>query len=224
MQYIIDHIPKTTPHNRRSGIVMIPESITIHSTGNPTSTSMNELKWLTSPQNKGSASWHIVVDEKEAIEAIPLREAARHAGDGNGPGNRTSIGIEICESGNRAKTLQNAVELVADLLKQRNWGTDKLKRHFDRSGKDCPRILRENNWAGWEKFKAEVENKLAPIPAINIIFNGRRANHVTARLHNGRTEVSVSGQWVGIRDIVNLIPDATLSWDEKTKTADVKIP
>ena len=80
--------------------------------------------------------------------------------DGNGPGNWKSIGTEICESGNRAKTLQNAVELVADLLKQRGWGVDRLRRHFDWSGKDCPRILRENNWAGWEKFKQDVQKEV----------------------------------------------------------------
>ena len=40
---------------------------------------------------------------------------------GTGRGNRKSIGIEICESGDRQKTLQNAAELVAKLLKERGW-------------------------------------------------------------------------------------------------------
>jgi len=101
------------------------------------------------------------VDEKEAIEAIPLNEVAWHAGDGNGQGNRASIGIEICESGNREKTLRNAVQLVAKLLKERGWGVDRLRRHFDWSGKICPRILQPNNWAGWEQFKKDVARELA---------------------------------------------------------------
>ena len=160
MQYIVNHIPKSTPHNRRPGIVMTPETLTIHSTGNLDSSAANERGWLINPKNNRQASWHIVVDDKEAIEAIPLREIAWHAGDGGGPGNWKSIGVEICESGNRAKTLQNAVELVAELLKQRKWGVDKLRRHFDWSGKTCPGIMAENNWAGWEKFKVDLDRKL----------------------------------------------------------------
>ena len=161
MNYIVDHIPRNTPHNRRPGTSMHPEYITIHSTGNPSSTARNERGWLTNPSNTRTASWHICVDEREAVEAIPLNEVAWHAGDGNGQGNRASIGIEICESGNRTKTLENAVKLVARLLKERGWGTDRLKRHYDWSGKICPRILSGSNWAGWEQFKWDVQKELA---------------------------------------------------------------
>ena len=84
MKYTIDHIPLTTPYNRRPGLKMEPEYITIHSTGNPNSTARNERVWLTNPQNDRTASYHVVVDEKEAIEVIPLNEVAWHAGDGNG--------------------------------------------------------------------------------------------------------------------------------------------
>ncbi len=161
MQYIVDHIPRTTPCNRRPGLAMSPQYITIHSTGNPSSTARNERAWLTNPSNKVTASWHIVVDEKEAIEAIPLNEVAWHAGDGSGQGNRASIGIEMCESGNRVKTLENAVKLTAKLLKERGWGVDRLRRHHDWSGKICPRILQPNNWAGWEQFKRDVQKELS---------------------------------------------------------------
>lgn len=158
MNYIIDHIPRTTPYNRRPGLAMVPQYLTIHSTANPNSTARNERGWLTNPSNDRIASWHIVVDEREAIEAIPLDEVAYHAG--NATGNRTSIGIEICESGNRQKTLANAVKLVVKLLKERGWRVDKLRRHYDWSGKICPRILQPNNWAGWEQFKRDVQKEL----------------------------------------------------------------
>ena len=117
--YIVDHIPRNTPYNRRPGLPMSPQYITIHSTGNPKSTAMNERAWLTNPNNNVTASWHICVDEKEAVEAIPLNEVAWHAGDGgSGTGNRRSISIEICESGDRAKTLENAIKLTANLQQQ----------------------------------------------------------------------------------------------------------
>lgn len=156
MNYIIDHIPKSKTKRPRTKIV--PEYITIHSTGNPNSTARNERGWLTNPSNTRTASWHIVIDEKEAIEAIPLDEIAYHAGNRNG--NNKSIGIEICESGNRQKTLDNAVKLVAKMLYERGWGVDKLRRHYDWSGKNCPRILNRNNWQGWNKFIFDVKKEL----------------------------------------------------------------
>ena len=159
--YRIDHISKNTAYNRRPGLHLAPEYITIHSTGNPDSTARNERAWLTNPANGRTASWHLCVDENEAVEAIPLDEVAWHAGDGaNGPGNRKSLAVEICESGDRAKTLGNAAGLVAGLLQERGWGTGRLRRHFDWSGKACPRILMANNWAGWENFKGQVQRQL----------------------------------------------------------------
>jgi N-acetylmuramoyl-L-alanine amidase len=140
---------------------MVPTSITIHSTGNPSSTAKNEREWLTNPSNTRIASWHICIDEREAIEAIPLDEVAFHAG--NATGNHTSIGIEICESGNRIKTLENAVNLVAKLLKERGWGVDRLRRHFDWSGKMCPRIMSANNWQGWKEFVERVRKELVSV-------------------------------------------------------------
>lgn len=160
LDYKVNHIPKNTPNNRRPGFSMTPSYLTIHSTGNPSSTAANERAWLTNPTNDRQASYHIVVDEKEAIEVLPLNEVSWNAGDGNGQGNRASIAIEICESGNRQKTLDNAVALVAKMLKERKWGVDKLRRHYDWSRKECPRILMANNWAGWEKFKQDVQKEL----------------------------------------------------------------
>ncbi len=158
MNYKIDHIPIS--NLRRPGIKMTPEYITIHSTANPKSAAQNERDWLVNPTNKRQASWHIAVDEKQAVEAIPLNEIAWHAGDGRGNGNMKSIGIEICESGDRAKTIENVVKLVAVLLKERGWGVDRLRRHYDWSRKNCPRIMGANNWAGWVQFKADVQKEL----------------------------------------------------------------
>jgi len=186
--YTISHIPKTTPHNRRPGIAMVPKYITIHSTGNQTSTAQNERGWLTNPQNKRQASFHIVVDESEAIEVLPLNEVAWHAGDGNGQGNRASIGIEICESGNRQKTLSNAVRLIAKMLKERSWGVGCLRRHYDWSGKSCPRILMADSWQGWKDFIAAVEKELKSVQAAKVIVNGKECEAV---IIEGKTYVEV---------------------------------
>ena len=162
--YNINHIPTNTQNNKRPCHVMKPEFITIHSTANPNSTALNERLWLTNPSNTRTASWHIVVDDKGAIEAIPLNEVAWHAGDGRyGTGNRSSISIEICESGDRGRTLNNAAIITAKLLKRYGLKVDRLMRHYDWSGKNCPRIMSSNNWEGWESFKKLIQRKLEEV-------------------------------------------------------------
>lgn len=153
--YIKDHIPKG---RLRPGTITKHEYLTIHSTGNSSSSARNERDWLTNKNNTRIASYHIVVDEEEAIEVIPLNEISYHAG--TKAGNEQSIGIEICESGDRTKTILNAVELVAKLLKERGWGVDRLRRHYDWSGKICPSIMAKDNWDGWKGFKQMVEKEL----------------------------------------------------------------
>lgn len=158
IEYKIDHIPRTTPNNRRPGIRMNWEHITIHNTGNPNSTALNERGWLTNPSNTKTASYHIVVDEFRAVECIPLTEVAWHAGDGNGKGNRASIGIELCESGNFQKTLENAAKLVAKSLVEKGKSIQAVKQHFDWNGKNCPRLLRQGD--RWQQFLKMIEKEL----------------------------------------------------------------
>lgn len=136
-------------------------SITIHSTGNPSSTAQNERDWLDNPTNDRDASWHYVVDEKEVIQAIPDDEEAWHCG--NAVGNRFSIGIEICESGDREKTLQNTAAFVAEKLKEYGWDSSYIKKHADWAKKNCPRILIDSAYIkdgmDWNWFVNLVEEK-----------------------------------------------------------------
>lgn len=135
--------------------------ITIHNTGNPKSTAKGECAYLENPSNTSKTGYHIVIDEKEAIQVAPLDMIMYHAGEQ--VGNNTSIGIEICESGDYNKTILNAIDIVTQLLKEKGWGVDKLKQHHDWSGKDCPKLIRKGymNWT-WDKFKSEIDKKLNP--------------------------------------------------------------
>lgn len=157
MKIKVDHIPYSTPNKRRQGLKQTPKHITIHSTGNPSSVATGERGWLTNPSNNRQASWHYVVDSSGVvIEAIPPNEVAWHSGDGNGQGNRASISIEICESGDRAKAYKYAIELTAYLMKKHN--ITSLKRHYDWSRKNCPRIMNNNgDWSKWYWFKSECQ-------------------------------------------------------------------
>ena len=161
LAYTVNPIPTSTANNRRPGSKMTPAYLTIHSTANPTSTAGNERNWLTNPDNKRTASFHIVVDDNQAIECIPFDEVAWHARDGNGDGNKKSISLEICESGDRARALRNAIAVAARILRDRDLEPTALRRHRDWTSKMCPRILivpesRKQASHTWEWFKAEV--------------------------------------------------------------------
>lgn len=130
----------------KSPYTMDPQYITIHNTANDAPAS-NEIAYMT--RNNSQVGYHVAIDDVEAIQAIPFNRNAFHAGDGkDGNGNRKSIGIEICysKSGGEKYTAaeENAIEYVAHVLKQYDWGIDRVKWHKDWSGKNCPhRILDE---------------------------------------------------------------------------------
>ena len=134
-------------------------TITIHSTGNLNSTAQNERAWLDNPSNNRQASWHYVIDDKTIIQAIPEEEEAWHAGVSYG--NKHSIGVEICESGDRRAVLENAAEFIALKLKGLGWGVENLKKHYDWTGKNCPRILIDKafvkNGLDWNWFISRVK-------------------------------------------------------------------
>ncbi|MCY8488743.1 N-acetylmuramoyl-L-alanine amidase [Bacillus atrophaeus] len=139
---------------------MNAEYITIHNTYND-ACAANEVSYMIG--NTSSTSFHFAVDDKEVRQGIPTDRNAWHTGDGtNGTGNRKSIGVEICYSksgGARYKAAEErAIKFVAQLLKERDWGIDRVRKHQDWNGKYCPhRILSEGRW---DEVKAAIEKEL----------------------------------------------------------------
>ena len=146
-------------HRLRPGGAYPKTTITIHSTANANSTALNERAWLDNPTNNRYASWHYCVDESGVVQAIPDQEEAWHCGDTEG--NRHSLSIEICESGDRVKTLLNAAKLAAEKLTEHGLTIKELRRHADWVEKDCPRILIDPVYIyrnyGWYWFVKQVE-------------------------------------------------------------------
>ena len=149
---IVNIVPKGNYKVRPALAMPKPKSIAIHNTGNKSkgADAKAHNKLLHNNVEKGDASpwasYQFVVDENSIYQNIPLNESAWHTGDGSGAnsGNRTAIGIEICEHADQksyAKAEANAVHLVVALMKAFGLGISAVKPHQAYSGKYCPHII-----------------------------------------------------------------------------------
>lgn len=145
----------------RPGSVLAPQYITIHNTANASKGAGADAhgRYLQGAGGKNSVSYHYAVDDGLIVRIIPDVEVAWHAGDGgNGPGNRKSLAIEICENpeSNLTKATDNAAELTARLMKDYNIPLGNVVQHNHWSGKNCPHLLRAGKPYGWETYLAKV--------------------------------------------------------------------
>ena len=156
---LIQSLISKDKYNIKCPYTMNPTGICIHNTANDAS-AKNEVAYM--KNNNNEVSFHIAVDDVEAIQAIPFNRNAWHAGDGgSGLGNRNYISIEICYSrsgGDRfIKAEKNCAILVAQMLKERGWGLDRVKKHQDFSGKYCPHRTLD---MGWQRFLNMIQSEL----------------------------------------------------------------
>ena len=141
--------------------------ITIHETGNAAkgADAAAHGAYLDSAAGEDAlVSWHYTVDDHAIVQHLPDYETAYHAGDGKaGPGNTTSIGIEICVNagGDFQAAQANAAALVRLLMEEHGIGIEHVVQHNHWNGKDCPKTIRATTGA-WEAFLAlcrgETEN------------------------------------------------------------------
>jgi len=159
---IKDFIP-TSKYPIKATYSMTPKYVTIHNTANDAS-ARNEIAYMV--RNTNYTSYHVAIDDIEAIQAIPFDRNSWACGDGTkGTGNRESVSIEICYSksgGDRYRKAEaNAIEYTARLLIELNLTPDKVKYHKEWSGKNCPhRILDEGREY---EFKKAISKRYAEL-------------------------------------------------------------
>lgn len=136
--------------------------ITVHNTGNyaETADADNHIGFLNNTQSL--VSWHYTVDDEKIVQHIPDRESAYHATDGAGPGNRKSIGVEICVNGNDddrlRKATDRAAKLIANLCRTYDLDASAIKQHhYFYNKKNCPEELRSGRPYTWDTFIHKVE-------------------------------------------------------------------
>lgn len=117
-----------------------------------------------------AASAHYCVDSNEIVQCLPDNEVGFHIGGSRyyEPGRRImagyksltpnyfAIGFEMCvnSDGDWNKTRENSVDLAAYLLFKHKLTINDLLRHYDITGKDCPKMYIDE--AQWGHFKYMV--------------------------------------------------------------------
>lgn len=189
MSIIKQSLVSSSKYNIKCPYSMKPVGIAIHNTYNDAS-AKNEVSYMKS--NNNQVSFHIAVDDKEAIQGLPFDRNSWSCGDGaNGQGNRKHISIEICYSKSGGIKFTNAEKLaakvVAELLKKYNWGIDKVKAHRDFANKNCP------HRTNMSEFKKLVQAELSQFDATqNTSNNSSYIVKITADVLNVRAGAGTS--------------------------------
>lgn len=193
---IVKNYLSSSKYSLKAPYSMSPNGVTVHNTANDAA-AINEVKYMIG--NNASTSYHVAVDDVNVVLAIPFNRNAWHAGDGNGNGNRKTIGIEICYSKSGGTKFdnaeKNAAKYIATLLKDYGWTIKNVYRHKDWSGKNCPHRTMAN---GWERFLNMVQDELNKL-------NGTTSSTTTST-PNSSTSVpfSIKVDKVAKGDVLNI--------------------
>jgi len=180
VRYRISWIP--AGNGNRPGYPMQPSWITVHETANeaPGANAEMHRRFVHAGGGIGQVSFHYVVDDYEIIQLLPLVENGWHAGDGvNGPGNRSSIGIELCvhAQSDWGKTQDHGARLIAALCRAFSIPLERAVPHQHWSGKQCPRRILSQ---GFVSYRDRVRQYLhgGPVMDTNVIRLGPHGRHV----------------------------------------------
>ncbi|MBQ8396742.1 MAG: N-acetylmuramoyl-L-alanine amidase [Clostridia bacterium] len=129
-------------------------AIVVHYVGNPGTTAQNNRNYFNNPDSTVSAHFVVGLDG-EIIQCIPLHEkssASNHR-------NSDTISIEVChpnETGVFTDAAYDAlVRLTAWLCVACDLDADQIIRHYDVTGKSCPKWFVDDETA-WAAFKTDV--------------------------------------------------------------------
>ena len=132
--------------------------IVIHYTANPGSTAMENRDYFEGLKDSHitQASSNFVVGlDGEIVQCVPTWEVAYASNTRN----FDTVSIECCHPDETGKfneaTYDSAVKLSAWLCVRFGLTSENVIRHYDVTGKNCPKYYVENE-AAWEQFKSDL--------------------------------------------------------------------
>lgn len=194
---VVVDIVKTGNPEIRPGRKMNARFLTDHDTGNSGrgANAESHNRYIHNmagkhPRDTTHVSWHLTVDETHIYQHIPFDEIAWHCGDGTGPGNYSSVGIEKCMhlGCDRSKIEANAIALHAYLMKELNIPITSVHPHQHWSGKYCPQLIL-NKYGSFRPFRDKIgqahRTGITPVIPVqvarNYFLNGDRGAGVSTR-------------------------------------------
>lgn len=156
---LLDINPYSRPGIQSNGIT----GIVIHYTANPGSTAQENRDYFNGLQysHETSASSNFIVGlDGEIIQCVPTWEVAYASNDRN----YDTVSIEVCHPDESGKftdaTYRSLVQLTAWLCVKFNLTSEDVIRHYDVTGKNCPKYFVEHEDA-WGTFKENVSLAIA---------------------------------------------------------------
>lgn len=156
--YITVDLLTVNPYSRPGDKLDAVNGVVVHYVGNPGTTAENNRNYFQnlSITHETSASSNFVIGiDGKIIMCVPLDEVAYCSNDRN----HDTLSIECChpdDTGEFTKeTMDSLVKLVSWLCSTYRLDRDDVIRHYDVSGKICPKYYVENPGA-WEAFLDEV--------------------------------------------------------------------
>ena len=150
------------PYSRPGSETEKIQGIVIHYTANPGATAKENRDYFENLKNthetKASSNFVVGLDG-EIIQCVPTWEVAYASNDRN----KDTVSIECChpdETGQfNEATYRSVVHLTAWLCMKFDLDSGDVIRHYDVTGKNCPKYYVENEEA-WVQFKEDVQKAL----------------------------------------------------------------
>lgn len=150
------------PYSRPGIELKQVKGIVIHYTANPGTDALQNRDYFEGLKDSHitKASSHFIVGlDGTIVQCIPTNEIA-YASNGR---NSDTISIECCHEGEdgkfNQKTYDSLVQITAWLAKKYGLKKDDIIRHYDVTGKNCPKYYVEHEDA-WEQLKEDIETAI----------------------------------------------------------------
>lgn len=159
---LTNHWLPASQYSLKAPYAMTPAGIVVHNTAGTASAREEAAAMIASA---AATSFHVVIDEAEAVECIPFARNAWHAGDGAaGYANRRLIGLEIARSMDTTsdrfdQAEANAAHYIAHVCRQYGWTSAQLHQHNWYSNTACPHRTKTH----WQTFLKQVDQCIAEL-------------------------------------------------------------
>lgn len=155
--------PYSRPGDKLDGV----NAIVVHYIGNPDTTARQNRSFFANLAQTGetyASSNFIIGMDGEILQCVPVDEVAYASNSRNGD----TLSIECCHPAEDGvftqATYDSLVRLSAWLCREFSLSHDDLIRHYDVTGKVCPKYYVENPDA-WTAFKLDVRDAMTALDA-----------------------------------------------------------